>query len=274
MTINCKGQLVDLSTPKVMGILNVTPNSFFDGGKYKNENEILSQIEKMLIDGATFIDVGAYSSKPNAEFVAQQEEISRIVSAINLILQHFPETILSVDTFRSEVATASIENGAAIINDISAGNLDDKMLISIGKYNVPYIMMHLRGTPKTMQTLTDYDDIVKEMLFYFSERIAQARSFGINDLIVDPGFGFAKKLDQNYEVLKKMELFNMLELPILAGISRKSMIYKTLNTSMEEALNGTTVVNTLALTKGAKILRVHDVKQAMECVTLFNKMNL
>ena len=274
MTINCKGQLVDLSTPKVMGILNVTPNSFFDGGKYKNENEILSQIEKMLIDGATFIDVGAYSSKPNAEFVSQQEEISRIVPAINLILQHFPETILSVDTFRSEVATASIENGAAIINDISAGNLDNKMLISIGKYNVPYIMMHMRGTPKTMQTLTDYDDIVKEMLFYFSERIAQARSFGINDLIVDPGFGFAKKLDQNYEVLKKMELFNMLELPILAGISRKSMIYKTLNTSMEEALNGTTVVNTLALTKGAKILRVHDVKQAMECVTLFNKMNL
>ena len=274
MTINCKGQLVDLSTPKVMGILNVTPNSFFDGGKYKNENEILSQIEKMLIDGATFIDVGAYSSKPNAEFVSQQEEISRIVPAINLILQHFPETILSIDTFRSEVATASIENGAAIINDISAGNLDDKMLISIGKYNVPYIMMHMRGTPKTMQTLTDYDDIVKEMLFYFSERIAQARSFGINDLIVDPGFGFAKKLDQNYEVLKKMELFNMLELPILAGISRKSMIYKTLNVSMEEALNGTTIVNTLALTKGAKILRVHDVKQAMECVTLFNKMNL
>ena len=274
MTINCKGQLVDLSTPKVMGILNVTPNSFFDGGKYKNENEILSQIEKMLIDGATFMDVGAYSSKPNAEFVSQQEEISRIVPAINLILQHFPETILSIDTFRSEVATASIENGAAIINDISAGNLDDKMLISIGKYNVPYIMMHMRGTPKTMQTLTDYDDIVKEMLFYFSERIAQARSFGINDLIVDPGFGFAKKLDQNYEVLKKMELFNMLELPILAGISRKSMIYKTLNTSMEEALNGTTIVNTLALTKGAKILRVHDVKQAMECVTLFNKINL
>ena len=274
MTINCKGQLVDLSTPKVMGILNVTPNSFFDGGKYKNENEILSQIEKMLIDGATFIDVGAYSSKPNAEFVSQQEEISRIVPAINLILQHFPETILSIDTFRSEVATASIENGAAIINDISAGNLDNKMLISIGKYNVPYIMMHMRGTPKTMQTLTDYDDIVKEMLFYFSERIAQARSFGINDLIVDPGFGFAKKLDQNYEVLKKMELFNMLELPILAGISRKSMIYKTLNVSMEEALNGTTIVNTLALTKGAKILRVHDVKQAMECITLFNKMNL
>ncbi|SHM25200.1 dihydropteroate synthase [Flavobacterium xinjiangense] len=273
MTINCKGQLIDLSTPKVMGILNVTPNSFFDGGKYKNENEILSQVEKMIIEGATFIDIGAYSSKPNAEFVSEEEEISRIVPAINLILKHFPEAILSIDTFRSEVAKASIENGAAIVNDISAGHLDDKMLVVIGKYNVPYIMMHMRGTPQTMQTLTVYDDIIKEMLFYFSERISIARSFGINDLIIDPGFGFAKKLDQNYEVFKKMELFNILELPLLVGISRKSMIYKTLNTSVEQALNGTTILNTLALSKGAKILRVHDVKEAMECVTLFNKIN-
>ena len=273
MTINCKGQLIDLSTPKVMGILNVTPNSFFDGGKYKNENEILSQVEKMIIEGATFIDIGAYSSKPNAEFVSEEEEISRIVPAINLILKHFPEAILSIDTFRSEVAKASIENGAAIVNDISAGHLDDKMLVVIGKYNVPYIMMHMRGTPQTMQTLTVYDDIIKEMLFYFSERISIARSFGINDLIIDPGFGFAKKLDQNYEVFKKMELFNILELPLLVGISRKSMIYKTLNTSIEQALNGTTILNTLALSKGAKILRVHDVKEAMECVTLFNKIN-
>jgi dihydropteroate synthase len=273
MTINCNGILVDLSTPKVMGILNVTPNSFFDGGKYKNENEILSQVEKMVTEGATFIDLGAYSSKPSAEFVSEQEEISRIVPAINLILKHFPETMLSIDTFRSEVAKASIENGAAIINDISAGHLDDEMLAVIAKYNVPYIMMHMRGTPQTMQTLTVYDDIVKEMLFYFSERIAKARSFGINDLIIDPGFGFAKKLEQNYEVFQKMELFNMLDLPLLVGISRKSMIYKTLNTSIEEALNGTTVLNTLALTKGAKILRVHDVKEAMECVILFNKIN-
>lgn len=273
MTINCKGQLIDLSTPKVMGILNVTPNSFFDGGKYKNETEILSQVEKMVIEGATFIDIGAYSSKPNAEFVSEEEEISRIVSAIDLILKHFPETILSIDTFRGEVAKVSIESGAAIINDISAGHLDDKMLAVIGKYNVPYIMMHMRGTPQTMQTFTVYDDIVKEMLFYFSERIAKARSFGINDLIIDPGFGFAKKLDQNYEVFQKMELFNMLNLPLLIGISRKSMIYKTLNVSIEEALNGTTILNTLALNKGAKILRVHDVKEAMECVTLFNKIN-
>ena len=274
MTINCKGILVDLSTPKVMGILNVTPNSFFDGGKYKNETEILSQVEKMVLEGATFIDIGAYSSKPSAEFVSEQEEIARIVPVVDLILKHFPETIISIDTFRSEVAKASIESGAAIINDIAAGNLDEKMFEIIAKYNVPYIMMHMRGNPQTMQTLTDYDDIVKEMLFYFSEKVAKARSFGINDLIIDPGFGFAKTIDQNYEVFQKMELFNILELPLLVGISRKSMIYKTLNTTIENALNGTTVLNTLALTKGAKILRVHDVKEAMECVALFNKINL
>ncbi|WP_291100167.1 MULTISPECIES: dihydropteroate synthase [unclassified Flavobacterium] len=273
MTIRCKGQLIDLSTPKVMGILNVTPNSFFDGGKYKNEGEILSQVGKMLNDGATFIDIGAYSSKPKAEFVTEDEELSRIVSIVQLILEHFPETLISIDTFRSQVAKVCIENGAAIINDISAGNLDDKMLETIAKYNVPYIMMHMRGTPQTMQTMTDYENIVKEMLFYFSEKVARARSLGINDLIVDPGFGFAKTLEQNYEVLQKLELFNILELPILVGFSRKSMIYKPLHSSAERALNGTTVLNTLALAKGAKILRVHDVKEAMECVTLFNKTN-
>ena len=274
MTINCKGLLVDLSAPKVMGILNVTPNSFFDGGKYKNETEILSQVEKMVVDGATFIDIGAYSSKPNAEFVAEQEEIYRIVPVVDLILKHFPEAILSIDTFRSEVAKASIESGAAIINDIAAGNLDKNMFEIIAKYNVPYVMMHMRGNPQTMLTLTDYDDIVKEMLFYFSEKVAKARSFGINDLMIDPGFGFAKTVGQNYEVFQKMELFNMLELPLLVGVSRKSMIYKTLGTTIENALNGTTVLNTLALTKGAKILRVHDVKEAVECVALFNKINL
>lgn len=274
MTINCKGILVDLTIPKVMGILNVTPNSFYDGGKYKKESEILSQVEKMLNDGAAFIDVGAYSSKPNAEFVSEQEEISRIIPVVDLILKHFPETILSIDTFRSQVAKVAIESGAAIINDISAGMLDAKMLEIIGKYNVPYIMMHMRGNPQTMQTMTTYEDIVKEMLFYFSERVAAARSFGINDLILDPGFGFAKTIDQNYEVFQKLELFKMIELPLLVGISRKSMIYKTLDIGIENALNGTTVLNTLALTKGAKIIRVHDVKEAVECVTLFTKINL
>ena len=273
MTINCKGQLIDLASPKVMGILNVTPNSFFDGGKYKTESVILSQVGKMLTDGATFIDVGAYSSKPSAEFVSEKEELNRIVPVVNLILEKFPDCLISIDTFRSEVAKVCLENGAAIINDISAGNLDDKMLETIAKYNVPYIMMHMRGTPQTMQTMTNYDNIVKEMLFYFSQRIAEARSLGINDLIIDPGFGFAKTLEQNYEVLQKLELFEMLELPLLAGFSRKSMIYKTLHSTAEEALNGTSVLNTIALTKGAKILRVHDVKEAMECVTLFNKLN-
>ena len=273
MTINCKGQLIDLASPKVMGILNVTPNSFFDGGKYKTESVILSQVGKMLTDGATFIDVGAYSSKPSAEFVSEKEELNRIVPVVNLILEKFPDCLISIDTFRSEVAKVCLENGAAIINDISAGNLDDKMLETIAKYNVPYIMMHMRGTPQTMQTMTNYDNIIKEMLFYFSQRIAEARSLGINDLIIDPGFGFAKTLEQNYEVLQKLELFEMLELPLLVGFSRKSMIYKTLHSTAEEALNGTSVLNTIALTKGAKILRVHDVKEAMECVTLFNKLN-
>jgi len=274
MFINCKGQLIDLSVPKVMGILNVTPNSFFDGGKYKNEGEIISQVEKMLSEGATFIDIGAYSSKPSAEFVTEQQEIDRIVPAVELILKHFPETLLSIDTFRAAVAKASIESGAAIINDIAAGELDDKMFEVIADYNVPYIMMHMRGNPQTMQSMTQYEDIVKEMLFYFSEKVKKARSLGINDLILDPGFGFAKTTDQNYEVLQKMELFNLLDVPVLAGVSRKSMIYKTLNNTAQEALNGTTVINTIALTKGVKILRVHDVKEAVECVNLMNKIGL
>lgn len=278
MTINCQGQLIDLATPKVMGILNVTPNSFFDGGKHKpgpsGESEMLSQVGKMLSDGATFIDIGGYSSKPSAEFVSEEEELNRIVPVVQSILKHYPEAILSIDTFRSVVAATCIDNGAAIINDISAGILDDKMMDVVAKYNVPYIMMHMRGTPQTMQSMTNYDDIVKEMLFYFSERIHKARSLGINDLIIDPGFGFAKKLEQNYEVLKKLELFEMLELPLLVGVSRKSMITKALDISSNEALNGTTVLNTISLTKGAKILRVHDVKEAVEAVTLFNKINL
>ena len=271
--MNCKGQLIDLSTPKVMGILNITPNSFFDGGKYKNENELLERVSKMLNEGATFIDVGAYSSKPNAEFVSEEEEISRIIPVVNLLQKHFTDIILSIDTFRAGVAKICIENGAAIINDISAGKLDDKMLETIAKFQVPYIMMHMKGTPQTMQSFTQYDDLVKEMLFYFSERVAAARALGINDIIVDPGFGFAKTLEQNYEVMQKLELFQMLELPLLIGISRKSMIYKALDINAEMALNGTTVLNTIALSKGAKILRVHDVKEAVESIQLLNKIN-
>jgi dihydropteroate synthase len=271
--MNCKGQLIDLSVPRVMGILNLTPNSFFDGGKYNNEDEIITRATNILTEGADFIDLGGYSSKPNAEFVSEQEEIDRVVPAIELILKHFPDALLSIDTFRAGVAKASIESGAAIINDIAAGELDDKMFDVIAKYNVPYIMMHMRGNPQSMQSMTHYDDIMKEMLFYFSEKVQKARSLGINDLILDPGFGFAKTTDQNFEVMQKMELFNLLELPVLAGISRKSMIYKTLHITAEEALNGTTILNTIALSKGAKILRVHDVKEAVECVTLFTKMS-
>jgi dihydropteroate synthase len=271
MTINCKGNLIDCNIPKVMGILNVTPNSFFDGGKYSDAEAILFQVEKMLQEGANFIDVGGYSSKPNAEFVSEQEELNRVLPIVQLILNRFPETLLSIDTFRSSVAKACLENGAAMINDISAGKLDDKMLETIANFQVPYCMMHLRGTPETMQTLTNYDAIVKEMLFYFSDRVATARALGINDLIIDPGFGFAKTTEQNFEVLQKLELFQTFELPILVGFSRKSMIYKTLNSNASEALNGTTVLNTLALAKGAKILRVHDVKEALECVKLYEK---
>ena len=272
MNINCNGNLIDLSTPKVMGILNVTPNSFYDGGKHKEINSIIHQVDKMLSEGADFIDIGAYSSKPSAEFVSEEEEIKRLVHIIKELVETFPTIILSVDTFRANVARASVENGVAMVNDISAGLLDDKMLETVADIKVPYIMMHMRGNPQTMQSLTDYNDIVKEMIFYFSERIQKARSFGISDIIIDPGFGFAKTLEQNYEVLHKMELFSMLELPLLAGISRKSMIYKVLESSPQEALNGTSVLNAIALQKGAKILRVHDVKEAVECIKLVSKL--
>lgn len=271
MTINCKGQLIDLSTPKIMGILNVTPNSFYDGGKFTLSENGLSQVGKMLDEGATFIDIGAYSSKPNSEFVSEEEERNRILPVVQGILNQFPDALLSIDTFRSGIAAVCIENGAAIINDISAGNLDEKMMEVVAKHNVPYIMMHLRGTPQTMQSQTNYENIIKEMLFYFSEKVNKARSLGINDLIIDPGFGFAKTLEQNYEVLQNFERFKMLELPLLAGISRKSMVYKPLGLTANEALNGTTVLNTIAVSKGANILRVHDVKEAVECVTLFER---
>ena len=268
MTINCKGQLIDLSTPKVMGILNITPDSFYDGGSYKNEKAILNQVELMLNQGATFIDVGAYSSRPNANHVSDADELKRILPIVNLLVKSFPDILLSIDTFRSKVAQSCIEVGACMINDISAGKLDDNMLQTVADLHVPYIMMHLKGTPQTMQQQTHYDDLIKDIIFYFSERIAAAKTLGIVDIIIDPGFGFAKTLEQNFEILKQLELFKMLDKPILAGISRKSMIYKTLETSAKEALNGTTVLNTVALQKGASILRVHDVKEAMECIKL------
>ena len=255
-----------------MGILNVTPNSFYDGGKYSDEKSMLFQVEKMLAEGATFIDIGAYSSKPSAEFVSEEEEIARLIPILKLVLKHFPETLISVDTFRANVAKAGIQNGACIINDISAGSLDANMMQIAAELQVPYIMMHMKGNPQTMQSLAYYENITKEMLFYFSEKVALARSFGINDLIIDPGFGFAKTLEHNFELLNNLELLQMLELPMLVGVSRKSMIYKTLETTAEFALNGTTVLNTIALQKGANILRVHDVKEALDAVKLVNQL--
>jgi dihydropteroate synthase len=268
MTINCNGKLISLETPKVMGILNVTPDSFYDGGKYKDEKSIVLQVEKMLLDGATFVDVGAYSSKPNASEVSEKEEENRLLPIVELLIKNFPNLILSIDTFRSSIAEKAVQNGAAIINDISAGRFDKNMMQTVGELQVPYIMMHLKGNPKTMQSLANYEDCTKEVYYYFSEKIQEARSYKINDLIIDPGFGFAKTINHNYEILQNLELFQNLELPVLAGISRKSMIYKALEISANESLNGTTVLNTIALQKGAKILRVHDVKEAVECVKL------
>ena len=273
MTINCKGTLIDLSTPKVMGILNITPDSFYDGGRYKNDTSILNQVENMLIEGATFIDIGAYSSRPGANHVSEAEELKRIIPIVELLIKQFPSINLSIDTFRSNIAKECINTGAAIINDISGGKLDEKMLETVGKLGVPYVMMHMKGTPQTMQQHTDYNDLIKEIIYYFSERVAEARSHKINDIIIDPGFGFSKTLEQNYSLLNHLELLNMLEQPMLVGVSRKSMIYKLLDTNPKEALNGTTSLNTIALLKGAKILRVHDVKEAMECIKLTNQLN-
>ncbi|MCA0133847.1 dihydropteroate synthase [Winogradskyella alexanderae] len=272
MTINCKGKLLDLESPRVMGILNITPDSFYDGGKYKDESDILNQVENMVTHGATFIDIGGYSSRPGASEVSLDEETNRVIPVIELILKHYSNALISVDTFRSEIAKKSIEAGACMINDISAGYLDEKMIATVGKLGVPYIMMHMRGTPKTMQQHTHYEDLIKEINFYFAERIAKAHEAKINDIIVDPGFGFAKTLVQNFKLLNKMELMQIIGKPILAGVSRKSMIYKTLKTTSEHALNGTTALNMVLLQKGARILRVHDVKEAMECVTLFNQL--
>lgn len=268
MHINCLGKLIDLNQPKVMGILNITPDSFYDGGFHLQETKWMNQVEKMLTEGAHFIDIGACSSKPGAQFVSETEEIQRLMPVLKGVLKHFPQTLISIDTFRSEVAKQAISSGAALINDISAGHLDHKMFETIAELKVPYIMMHLRGTSTNMMQLTEYEDVVKEVLLYFSERVSLARRYGIHDLIIDPGFGFAKNQEQNYEVFAKLELFHTLELPILVGISRKSMIYKPLQSTPQDALNGTTVLNALALQKGAQLLRVHDVKEAIECVKI------
>ncbi|MEP4947453.1 MAG: dihydropteroate synthase, partial [Flavobacteriaceae bacterium] len=274
MTINCKGKLIDLSTPKVMGILNLTPDSFYDGGRYKDERSILNQVDKMLFDGATFIDMGAYSSRPGAEHVQEKEELQRLLPILELILKNFPETLISIDTFSSKVALESIQSGASIINDISAGNLDSNMFDIIAQHQVPYIMMHLKGTPQSMQKEAIYKDLLQDLMFYFSKKVNLANSKNINDVIIDPGFGFAKTTEQNYKLLGNLDLFKVFGVPLLVGLSRKSMIYKILDSSPKEALNGTTSLHTIALLKGANILRAHDVKEAKECVKLIEELNV
>jgi dihydropteroate synthase len=268
MTLNCKGSLIDLSVPKVMGIINVTPDSFYDGGKTLGLAAILKQAEDMLSEGATFLDVGGYSSRPGASEISEAEELQRVLPAIDAILKEFPEALISIDSFRSKVAKMAVEAGAAVVNDISGGRLDSEMFATVSKLQVPLIMMHMRGTPQTMTQLTNYENVTRDVLKYFSEKIAEARAAGINDIIADPGFGFAKTREQSFELLNNLELFKQLNVPYLVGISRKSMIYKTLETSAENALNGTTALHTIALLKGASILRVHDVKEATECIKL------
>lgn len=251
-----------------MGILNITPDSFYDGGKYKNELEILTQTEKMLHEGATFIDVGAYSSRPGAAHISEKEELSRILPVIDLLVKNFPEIILSVDTFRSEIAQKTIENGAAIINDISGGKMDENMFQTVADLQVPYILMHMLGTPQNMQQNPIYEDVTKDIITFFSKQIYKLHQLKVNDIIIDVGFGFGKTMKDNYALLSNLSLFKQLDVPILAGISRKSMLYKPLEITAKEALNATTVANTIALLNGASILRVHDVKEAVEAIKI------
>ncbi|MFD1293482.1 dihydropteroate synthase [Lutibacter holmesii] len=272
-SINCNGKLIDLSTPKVMGILNITPDSFFDGGKYTNATAIISQVEKMILDGATFIDVGAYSSRPGAKHISESEELQRIIPVIKLLVHEFPEILISIDTFRSEIASQCIENGAAIINDISAGKLDTNMFATIAKLQVPYIIMHMQGTPQTMQNNPNYSNVITDVLHYFSAKIAELRALGVHDIITDVGFGFGKTIEHNYELLNNLKLFKNLNAPTLVGVSRKSMLYKPLEISAEKALNATTSAHTIALQNGANILRAHDVKEAVEAIKIVELTN-
>jgi dihydropteroate synthase len=269
-TLNVAGRLIDLRQPRVMGILNITPDSFYKDSRFNADN-VLDQVEQMLKEGADFLDVGGYSSRPNAVDIPVEEELKRVIPVVKAIKHVYPDAIVSVDTFRSAVARQSIEAGADLINDISAGILDDKMFAVVGQAGVPYIMMHMRGTPQTMRALTEYENLLKEMVDYFHQRVFLARQAGIKDFILDPGFGFAKTAQQNFQLLHHLKHFDMLELPMLAGISRKSMIWNTLGIEPTDALNGTTALNMMALMNGASILRVHDVKPAIECIKLYQQ---
>lgn len=270
-TLNLRGRLVDLSEPKVMGILNSTPDSFYAGSRLGTEKDMLSMAEKMLTEGATFLDVGGYSSRPGATDISEEEESQRVIPAIRSIVKEFPTALISVDTFRSTVANAAIHEGASLVNDISGGTLDAKIITTVAALKVPYVLMHMRGTPQTMNSLTNYNNLVREVIDFFHQQIAVLKEAGVVDIVLDPGFGFGKTREQNFELLHTLDHFSLLGKPILVGLSRKSMIWKTLDTTAEFALNGTTALNSLALLKGASILRVHDVKEAVETIKLISK---
>jgi dihydropteroate synthase len=267
-TLNLKGKLIDVSKPAVMGILNITPDSFYDGGRFTSDSNFLDQTERMLKEGAVFIDVGGYSSRPGAKEITIREEMNRVIPAIRSIVKAFPEAILSIDTFRSDVAEASVAEGACMINDISGGSLDEKMFETVARLKVPYVLMHMRGNPATMNSESQYENLLKEITTYFHSRIDKLHIAGVKDVIIDPGFGFAKTVQHNFQLMQRLEYLKILEKPLMVGLSRKSMVWRTLGIDAEHALNGTTVLNTIAVLKGANILRVHDVKQAVEVVKL------
>ena len=271
--INVNGRLMDLSEPQVMGILNVTPDSFYAGSRSETEKDIVQRLHQIIDEGASIIDIGGYSSRPNAEHISAAEEMNRLRNGLEIIRKHSPNAVVSVDTFRADVAKMCVEEyGVAIINDISAGQMDEEMFPTIAKLGVPYIIMHMKGTPQDMQVSPKYDHFLKEIFYYFSERVQKLRDLGVKDIIIDPGFGFGKTLEHNYELMNHLEEFSLFELPLLVGVSRKSMIYKLLGTTPEEALNGTTALHTIALLKGANILRVHDIKEAVESIKIVQKM--
>ncbi|MGY8949597.1 MAG: dihydropteroate synthase [Flavobacteriales bacterium] len=273
MTINIKGTLLDLTKPKIMGILNITPDSFFDGGEYNSEYKILNQVEKMLLEGADIIDIGGHSSRPGAKKLTIEKETERVIPIIKLIVGKFKNIIISIDTFRSEIARKAIEAGASIINDISGGDLDKKMYQVAGELKVPYIIMHMKGVPSNMQNDTEYDNVIFDIIKNLSYKIDLAKKAGVLDIIIDPGFGFGKSLKDNFKILKNLSSFKQLNQPIMVGLSRKSMIYKLLESSANDALNGTTCLNSISLNNGANIIRVHDVKEAKEAVKLIEFMN-
>jgi dihydropteroate synthase len=273
-TLNCKGKLLSLEKPLVMGIINATPDSFYEGSRFWGGDEISAQAEKMIAEGADIIDIGGQSTRPGSESISAEEELQRVIDGIEAVHKNFPNVIISIDTYYSSVAEQAVRHGASIVNDISAGTMDKQMIPTVAQLDVPYVVMHMKGTPQTMQQEANYNNVTREVLDFFIQKKYDCNKAGIHDVILDPGFGFAKTIEQNFELLKNISVFKMLDAPILVGISRKSSIYKTLGVDKEDALNGTTVLNTLSLMKGANILRVHDVKEAKEVVTLCLRVNI